>query len=192
MKSKLTLGIALVAVVIASLAFLKSPAPVAPVELGAVSGPRQTSPQEFLGGVTLGKVNATSSSVATYTTVAGDLAQGGAFFDTIQFEKTGAVATTTWTLVASSSLSNVLPFPGQRASICFAVATSTGFPGLALAEGTGWDIVAASSTAVVTGAGSRTVYGGTASCGQVIRQKQAASNLAGNLLLVLTATTPAQ
>lgn len=192
MKSKLTLGIALVAVVIAALAFLKSPVQSPAPVVGAESGPTHTNAQEFLAGLTQGFVNATSSSVATYTLVAGDLVRQGAFYDTIQFEKTGAVATTTWTLVASSSLSNVLPLPGQRASICFSVATSTGFPGLALAEGTGWDIVAASSTAVVTGAGSRTVYGGTASCGQVIRQKQAASNLAGNLLLVLTATTPAQ
>jgi len=192
MKSKLTLGIALVAVVIAALAFLKSPAPSPAPVVGVVAGPTYTNAQEFLGGSVQGFVNATSSSVATYTLVAGDLARQGAFYDTIQFEKTGAVATTTWTLVASSSLNSVLPLPGQRASICFSVATSTGFPGLALAEGTGWDIVAASSTAVVTGAGSRTIYGGTASCGQVIRQKQAIGNLPGNLLLVLTATTPAQ
>lgn len=201
-KSTFALVASLVAVVTAASGFFLKPQ--VQNSFGSTSGPTKTDAQEFLGGHTFGLVNSTSTTDTTYTMVAADIAstRQGTFYDTYIHMKTGSVATTTVTLPATSTLSFVLPRAGMRQSICFSVATSTGGAGLIIAKGTGWNIVAASSTAAgVTGPGSRTVNGGVDSCGWIVRERAVSSSPGftdststnpGNLTLFLTEGTPAQ
>lgn len=163
MKDKLTLGVALVAIVIAALAY-SSKQEVVQVPLGARPSNEPTETQVNLGGTVLAKVNATSSSVATYTLTGTDLGNSGSFYNTIVFTKTGAVATTTWTFPASSTVP-FLPGVGQRSDLCFEVATSSeANPGLTLAAGTGWQLGTASTTPT-----GLTINGGQMACGYVER-----------------------
>lgn len=91
--------------------------------------------------------NATTSSVATYTLVPGDIGSGSACFGTISFTKTGPVATTTWTFMASSTASAIIPNVGDSCTQRIEVATSSeAFPGLTFAAGTGVQIGTASTT----------------------------------------------
>ena len=185
------IGVALVAVLVIAiggyfyLKFVPS--------FGADAGPVKTEVQEFQGGVVFANVNSTSSPNTSMTLVAGDLAARGAFYDTIILTSThtaAPAATTTWTLAASSSLSNVLPRAGMRQSVCFGTATTTGKGGLVLAEGTGFAIHVASSTInqQVTwipnnSLQSRTIRGGTMACGWVIRGFNEAAQPAGSAAL---------
>lgn len=133
-------------------------------QVGSVVSPLVNEALFLFGGHADARINATSSSVATYTLVANDLGASGVFFDTISFSKTGAVATTTWTLPASSTVS-FLPQNGMRGIICFEVATSSeANPGLTLAAGTGWQIGTASTTPT-----GLTINGGQLACGHVLR-----------------------
>ena len=203
------LGLALVVVaLIATGLVLRKPqvnvqVQVPPAPLGSEAGPVKTEGQEHLGGTTFGKVNATSSGSISYTLTANDLASNGYFFDTIIFTLSGvpgggtsASATTTWTLPASSTMQHVLQNRGQRASVCFSVATSSG-SGLILAEGTGFGLESASTTSPNAGGpGARTITGGTTACGWVVRGINN-NNAAGHtgtedLNLILTPTTEAQ
>lgn len=137
--------------------------------VGALSGPNVYDSLFFWGGQTNARVNATTSSVATYTLTADDVASNAAFFDTVIFTKTGAVADVTWTLPASSTV-KALPQAGMRSSICFRNATTTAGSELILAEGTGFGIEAATSTTAV-GAGLRTIAGDTTVCGTIVREE---------------------
>ena len=145
-------------------------------QFGISAGPVFTEALEFLSGSSKQFVNATSSSNATLTLTGSDLAVRGAFYDTISFTKTGAVATTTWTFPATSTLPSILRRAGERADICLYVATSTGGAGLVIAEGTGWNFSLASSTVTVGavnsngGAVARQITGNYALCGIVMRE----------------------
>ena len=210
MQNSKNVWIALVVVaIIAITAFVKdSKEIVVERQLGSQVGPEHYNAQTFYGGSVSGNVISTSTTDTAYTMVAGDLLRNGVFPDTYIHHKSGAVATTTNTLVASTSLTQVLPRAGMRTDICFVVATSTGGAGMILAEGTGWNIVVASSTRVQTGSGlapagavSRTVTGGQPSCGYIIRERavssspgfvDATSTTPGNFTLFLTPSYPVQ
>ena len=196
-KFKIVLSVAVVIAIAGAYVF-----PKVQERFGADAGPSHLGPQEFLGGLTYGYINATSSSVATYTLTAGDLTGGAAaFYDTIVFSKTGLVATTTWTLPASSTLPHVLPVTGMRQSVCFTVATTTGNAGLILAEGTGFGLEAASSTMnqqttwnATNGLVARTIQGSTLACGWISRGQSDTQPDGGTLRqdLVFTLTTPGE
>jgi hypothetical protein len=131
--------------------------------LGADAGPVKTEYQEFIGGNLVGKVNATSTSLSAVTAVAGDVA----LFDTIIVTKTGAVATTTITLPASSTLPYWLPKVGMRQTQCWISGTSTpANPGFILAAGTGIDLETSSTTAT-----GLTVNGGSGACIEFMRDQ---------------------
>lgn len=210
-KSTFALVASLVAVVIA--AYMGLNPQVQKSQFGIDAGPTHYNAQEFVGGTVLGLVNSTSTTDTAYTMVAADLANArqGAFYDTYIHMKTNSVGTTTNTFPASSTLSYVLPKAGQRTSICFTVATSTGGAGMILAEGTGWDFVNASTTILNTalnaqvtsnnGTLARTILGGTASCGMIVRERAVSSSpgfvdststTPGNFMLILNTTYPSQ
>jgi len=206
---KVVVGLVVVALIAIGSYFVKTEVKVP--SFGADSGPTHLIAQEFLGGSVRGLVNSTSTTLATYTMVAADLAnpRQGAFYDTYLHLKTGAVATTTNTFPATSTLAHVLPRAGMRTDICFVVATSTGGAGMIIAEGTGWKFVVASSTRIQTASGlapasavSRTITGGQPTCGMIVRERvfndsagfveTATSTIPGDLVLILTPTYPAE
>ena len=143
-------------------------------QLGAVPGTTHTEAEEFIGGFSLGLVNSTTTSVASYTLIANDLANArqGALYDTILFTKTvgasggGNLSTTTLTFPASSTMSHILPRTGMRHEQCWVSATSTSAQlGFILAAGTGFDFMTSSTTPT-----DLTVNGGAVACLKFIRQ----------------------
>lgn len=171
MKNK-SLWIALVVVAIIAIAGLSSPK--VQQALGADPSPVKTVAQELNGGLSQGFVISTTTTVATYTMVAADLAPSkqGALYDTVLFTKTvgvsggGNLSTTTLTFPASSSLPYVIPKAGMRARQCWVSATSSPAKlGFILAAGTGFDFKSSSTTPT-----DLTVEGGGVACLDFIRQ----------------------
>ena len=170
------IGVALVVIAIIStlgLFFPKGKQIVQQV-LGGDPGPVKTVAQEFVGGVSYGLVNSTTTTVASYTMVAADLVQArqGAFYDTVLFTKTvgasggGNLSTTTLTFPASSTMTHVIPRAGMRTTQCWLSATSSEAQlGFILAAGTGFDFHTASSTRT-----DLTVAGGAGACLDFVRQ----------------------
>lgn len=130
-------------------------------KFGAVPGSTFTEAVEFLGGSIGANSYSTSTSLSATTLLAGELANK----DTIFVIKTGAVATTTVTLPASSTLSYWLPKIGMSQRKCFLSGTSTqANPGFILAAGTGIDLETSSTTPT-----GLTVEGGSGACITFVR-----------------------
>lgn len=174
MKNQITLGIALVAVVIAALAFQKDA--VVQQVLGGNPGPVHTEFHEFLSGLSVGNVNATTTANNSETMSAGEIA----FRDTLvlsQVRTSSAPATTTYTIAASSTLSHWLPAVGQRQTQCWISGTSTpANPGFIIAAGAGIDLETASTTAT-----GLTVNGGSGLCINWVRDQL--TNLKGQVTI---------
>lgn len=106
-----------------------------------------TAPVIFDSSQLTSFTNATSSSVSAYVLTENDIAPGGKCYGTISFTKTGAVATTTLTFAASSTLANMIPNVGDSCKQILGAATSSeAFPGLTLAGSTGVQIGTSSTT----------------------------------------------
>lgn len=136
-KVNLSLGVALVAVVIATGAFFVK----TQVQFGANPGPVHTEYQEFDGGVKVGSVNSTTTP-ASMTLRTSDVYG----FDTVIVRPTGAAADKTLTFFASSTASHWLPKAGDTQRTCFLNATTTAAATITFAAGTGIDLQSASSS----------------------------------------------
>ena len=168
-KVNLSLGVALVAVVIATGAFFVK----TQVQFGANPGPLQTNHAEFVGGVTYEKVKATSTDSTTLTLTAGDIAEKstGAAWDTVIM--TPQVGDLALTLPASSTLKYFLPKSGYRARQCWQNASSTSGIDITFAANTG--IVLQKATSTSGGIGLPTIGPSSVGCFDFIRATSTAS-----------------
>lgn len=117
----------------------------APVSVGAVVGPDVYDQVRFHNSVTFNPVaNATTTTGTAATLVQSDLTNTQ--YHQVTFG--GAVNTDfTYTLPATSTLTNFVPVVGSRTEVCwFNVASSTSVHDLVFAAGTGWDLAVASTT----------------------------------------------
>lgn len=84
--------------------------------------------------------NSTSTTATSFTMVQADILS----YDTLLI--TPNTASLTYTLPATSTLTSLVPTAGDMAEQCWYNATSTAGITVTVAEGTGWDLEAASST----------------------------------------------
>lgn len=164
MTNSKILGIALVAVVIATLGLFlpKGNTVVQQVteKLGADAGPTHFGLNEFLGGFIRGNYYATSTVSTAFTLRAADLIG----YDFISV--TPLVGDLTYTFMASSSASNLVPKAGMTQETCIRNATTTAGIDITFAAGTGIDLETASSTIT-----DLTLSTGNTACFTFIRQQ---------------------
>lgn len=104
--------------------------------VGAAAGPTVYDHTSFLSGVTIGGGALATSTVSTAMTVTERDLVNNTLWEVNPL--TGAL---TYTLPATSTLSNLLPKAGDNRKWLFKNATSTTAASLTIAKGTGWDFV---------------------------------------------------
>lgn len=145
MTNPKTLGIALVAIVIAigGYFFPQVQTKVEQVFRGAST--TFVDGLELLGGVTFGRSAATSTTATTQTLSAADIVgPEGVAYDVMLF--TPNTGDTTLTFPATSSLPHFIPKAGMMARQCWHNASTTAGIDIIFAAGTGMDLETASST----------------------------------------------
>lgn len=144
--------------------------------LGGASGPTYTEQQEFLGGVVMGGVHATTSQ-GNVTVTAGEF-KSWLNSGLVSFSP-GLLAGATITLPASSTIPNLVPKAGMSQRFCIQNATSTANIAITLAGGTGTKFLVASSSA--TALGSTKIFTGKVGCFTFIREvaTSSASDIVG-------------
>ena len=154
--------VAVVALVLAFVAFTRQPTPPA----GAVSGNDfYAQLNEHAGEVNSGLLATTSNSTAE--TVSANEFKGWLNSSIVSYIPI-ATAADTITLPASSTLTGVLQNAGDKQAFCFRNATTTAGIYLTLAGGTGTNLLVASSS--VSALGSVVVQSGKIACFTAIRE----------------------
>lgn len=140
------------------------------VNLGAITGPQIYDALELEGGVKYG------NNTATTTRVSGTLKLAEIMnSDILIVTPTGAASAKTLTLFATSSAAQWLPLAGDTQRTCIYNATTTAGATIVFAEGTGFDIEVATSTAHLPNALSRTIAANNFACFTFIRKPATAS-----------------
>ena len=162
-NSKLSLGVALVALVIAIGGYFVKQE----VQL-AGTGSTYTEVLEFLGGIVYGNSVSTTTTATTYTLTANDIAPRGVLKDVILI--TPNTGDLTLTFPASSTMPHVLPTVGKMAKQCWYNASTTAGIDITFAAGTGIDLEVASSTSGGQQTAVLTVLANSSVCFTYIRK----------------------
>lgn len=149
--------------------------------LGATPGGDFTNLVNFSGGVVNSGLVATTSQGSSVTISAAEF-RNWANSSMVEF-KQGLVATPTLTFPASSSLSALVPKPGDRQTFCIRNATSTASLNVILAGSTGVNLNVASSS--VSALGAVNLATGEVGCITLVRQSATATTYDIDALLTV-------
>lgn len=148
---------------------------------GAVPGNDFTGQVSFAGGVVNSRLVATTSQGSSITISANEF-RDWANGSIVSF-KQGLVADATLTFPASSTVSSLVPKPGDRQTFCIRNATSTASLNVILAGSTGINLLVASSSA--TALGSKTIMTGKVGCITLVREPVTATTFDIDALLTM-------
>ena len=153
----------------------------APVQFGATPGGDFTNQANFLGGV----VNSTNISTSTNSsaTITANEFRGWSRASVVSLIPNVTTAAVTFTLPASSTVPDLVPRAGDRATFCIRNATTTAGIYMTLAGGTGTNLVVASSS--ISALGGTKLVSGKTGCITLIRQVQTATTFDIDALLTV-------
>jgi len=166
--SKILWGVAVVALIIATIGLFT---PVVSTVSGLVSGTTNYDSLELSslftsnGGILKSYTNA-SSSVTTGTLAQADILN----YDTLLLTPSGAAATKTLTLPATSTLTSMVPTAGDQQDLCIYNATGTAASTITLAAGTGIDLERVATSTTSGAAGVLVIPANGYACLKFIRQ----------------------